>query len=64
MKQLNVAVIGAGSMGKNHARVYSSMKDVELVAICDVNDESKKIADEFNARHYKNYDDLVKNKKF
>jgi len=63
MKQLNVAVIGAGSMGKNHARVYSSMKDVELVAICDVNDESKKIADEFNARHYKNYDDLVKNKK-
>ena len=63
MKRLNVAVIGAGSMGKNHARVYSSIKGVELAAVCDVNDKSKKIADKFNAKYYKNYDDMVKNEK-
>jgi len=33
MKNLNVAVIGAGSMGKNHARVYSDIDGAELVAI-------------------------------
>jgi predicted dehydrogenase len=28
-------VIGVGSMGRNHARVFASMEDVELVAVCD-----------------------------
>lgn len=32
---VRVAVIGAGGMGRNHARVYSQMKGVELVAIVD-----------------------------
>lgn len=34
-KLLRAAVIGAGSMGRNHARVYAEMDDVELVAIAD-----------------------------
>ena len=63
MKQLNVAVIGLGSMGKNHARVYSYIKDAELVAISDVNDEAKKIADQFNAKYYKNYREMLENEK-
>ena len=37
--KLKVAVIGAGAMGKNHARVYSEMKNVELVAVCDSSKE-------------------------
>jgi len=32
---MRVAVIGAGAMGRNHARVYSELPDVELVAVCD-----------------------------
>ncbi len=32
---LNAAVIGAGSMGKNHIRTYSSMQDAKIVAIAD-----------------------------
>ena len=63
MKKFNAAVIGVGSMGKNHARVYSSIKDAELVAICDVNDESKKIADEFNTKYYKNYKEMLSEEK-
>jgi predicted dehydrogenase len=34
---LRAAVIGVGSMGRNHARVYAGMEDIELVAVCDVN---------------------------
>jgi len=32
-----VAVIGCGMMGKNHVRIYKSMPNVEVVAICDTN---------------------------
>ena len=63
MDKINVAVIGLGSMGKNHARVYSDIKDAELVAISDVNDEAKKIADQFNAKYYKDYREMLKNEK-
>ena len=34
---LRAAVIGVGSMGGNHARVYASMEGVELVAVSDAN---------------------------
>jgi predicted dehydrogenase len=32
-----VAVIGVGSMGRNHVRVYTEMPEVELVAVVDAN---------------------------
>jgi len=28
-------VVGVGSMGRNHARVYSELEEVELVGVCD-----------------------------
>lgn len=34
-----VAVIGVGMMGRNHARVYSELPEVELVAVVDANPE-------------------------
>ncbi|MBI4373205.1 MAG: Gfo/Idh/MocA family oxidoreductase [Candidatus Omnitrophica bacterium] len=40
MKKLRVAVIGVGHLGKEHARIYGGLPDVELVALCDV-DQSK-----------------------
>ncbi len=39
-KLLRAAVIGAGSMGRNHARVYAEMDDAELVAVADPDQES------------------------
>jgi UDP-N-acetylglucosamine 3-dehydrogenase len=35
-----VAVIGVGSMGKNHVRVYTEMPEAELVAVVDANLET------------------------
>ena len=39
-KLLRAAVIGAGSMGRNHARVYAEMDDAELVAVADTDQDS------------------------
>lgn len=37
MKKIKVAVIGVGHLGKSHAKIYSQLKNVDLVAVCDVN---------------------------
>ncbi len=39
MNRLRVGVIGAGLMGERHARIYASLPDVELVAVCDTREE-------------------------
>ena len=39
---MKAAVIGVGSMGVNHARVYSELSEIDLVAVADVNDAYQK----------------------
>ena len=34
-KKLRAGLVGLGMMGRHHARVLSSLTDVELVAVCD-----------------------------
>lgn len=36
---IKVGVIGVGTMGKHHARVYAGLSDVELVGVADVNED-------------------------
>lgn len=38
---LRAAVIGAGAMGRHHARVYAGLDDVELVGVADPSVESR-----------------------
>lgn len=58
---IKTAIIGMGNMGRKHFQVYSKLKEVEVVAICDIkpekNDQSfktlyfedyKLVASEFN----------------
>ena len=33
---LNVAIVGLGSIGNTHARVYQKRDDVKMVAVCDI----------------------------
>ncbi|MGN6561640.1 MAG: Gfo/Idh/MocA family oxidoreductase, partial [Thermomicrobiales bacterium] len=33
---IRVAIVGAGNIGKTHARVYQANPLAELVAICDI----------------------------
>jgi predicted dehydrogenase len=50
MSDVRAGVIGVGSMGRHHARVYSELLDVELVGVCDVDPEQAvSVADEYGA---------------
>ena len=58
---MKVAVIGVGSMGYNHLRVYSEMGDVEVVGASDLNRERLQlIEDRFSVNSYTSYQDLFK----
>ena len=39
---MDIGVIGIGTMGRNHVRVYSELKDVGKVYIYDVNGDAVK----------------------
>jgi UDP-N-acetylglucosamine 3-dehydrogenase len=55
-KLLRAGLIGAGSMGRNHARVYAEMEDAELVAIADTDQDSlNKLAQRHRVRTYTDY---------
>ena len=64
MKKLNVAVIGTGSMGKNHARIYSELDDVALAAVCDQNKKyGEEVAAKYNTKYYSDYKEMLKKEK-
>jgi predicted dehydrogenase len=49
-RQLDVGVIGVGSMGKNHARVYGGLPAANLVGVFDVEeDRATAVASEYGA---------------
>jgi predicted dehydrogenase len=48
-QRIPVAVVGAGEFGRNHARVYRELQDVELIGIYDSNPEkARALAQEFH----------------
>ncbi len=56
---LKVGVVGVGSMGQNHARLYSEL-ECELVGISDTNPEQgKSIAEKFHTSYHPDYHDLI-----
>jgi UDP-N-acetylglucosamine 3-dehydrogenase len=59
-KRLNVAVIGVGNMGRHHARVYSELDGVRLVAVADSNKNlGQKIARRFKCKYYYDYKKIL-----
>ena len=56
---MKVGVIGTGSMGRNHVRVYSELKDVEAVYAFDINRENMKRMGEYGAIVSDSVDDLL-----
>ena len=57
---LRTAVIGVGSMGKNHARINWELPDVELVGVADDNlDTVNAVARKYDTKPYSNYIELL-----
>lgn len=60
---VKVAVIGAGVMGENHIRVYSKLKDAELVGIADVSKERvNALAQKYGTKAYTDYKEMFSEK--
>jgi len=57
LKKVNVAVIGCGSWGGNHALVYKNLQRAALLAVADVNQSvAKEIGIMYNVDWYTNLD--------
>ncbi len=60
MKPLRVAVIGVGSFGRNHARVISSLPNVQLAAVIDADrDRGRMVADEYGSSFFPDLDPVI-----
>jgi UDP-N-acetylglucosamine 3-dehydrogenase len=64
MEKLKVAVLGVGFWGRNHARIYSAMDSVELVAVVDPNAfNAETVAKRLECNHYATTEELLKKEK-
>lgn len=57
---IKVGVIGIGYLGQHHARIYSEIEDVELIAIVDI-DEKKAMAfaEKYGCEAYPDYREML-----
>ena len=59
MEKIRVGVIGVGSLGQHHARVYASLPEADLVGVVDAMPErAKEIAAKFGTKAYSDYSEL------
>ena len=61
MRTLKVGIVGAGLWGANHSRVFTTLPQTEVVAVCDISRESAE-AMRFEAgaaSTYTDYEDLI-----
>ncbi len=57
---IRIGVVGAGSMGRNHARVLASLPGVTLAGVCDAEAKrAREIAAEFGSTAFTSLDDLL-----
>jgi predicted dehydrogenase len=59
-QKLRTAVIGVGHLGREHARVYSSLERSNLVAVCDIDEDAgRKVAARYQTRFVSDYRELL-----
>ena len=59
MQKTKVGVVGVGSLGSIHARIYAGLFDTELVAVADTNlKRAKKVAHSCRCQYFSDYQQL------
>jgi predicted dehydrogenase len=57
---IKVGIIGVGSIGTHHARIFSGLNDVELVGVVDSDfNRARKIASEYNCKAFKDHTEIL-----
>jgi predicted dehydrogenase len=60
-KQIRTGVIGVGSMGQHHARIWATMPGSHLIGIADPNiTQAQEVASHYNVPIYEDYHELLK----
>ena len=58
--KIKVAVIGVGYLGEHHARIYSSMSNIELAGVVDINKErADDVASKYSTKAFYDYRELI-----
>jgi predicted dehydrogenase len=59
-KKVRIGVIGVGYLGKYHLEKYLGIENVEVVGVCDTNEQNgKKISADYNVPHLHDYHRLI-----
>lgn len=57
---IRAAVIGTGHLGREHARIYASIENAKLIAVCDINEKTgRAVAEKYNVRFVRDYRELL-----
>ncbi len=60
MNKIKVGVVGVGHIGREHARIYSLLKNVEFVGVYDLDPSvGKRIAQTYNNRAFTKVEELI-----
>jgi len=60
MEKIKIGVVGVGSLGRHHARIYSQLDGVELIGVCDTDGaKARKIARKCRTKPFTDYRDLL-----
>ena len=60
MRKLKAAVVGVGNIGTIHTETYSSLENVDLTAVCDIDQEkADKAASKFNCKAFYSVESLL-----
>ncbi len=57
---LKVGVVGIGHLGKEHARIYRDLPNVELVGVCDISRDMASRAEALGVPFYTDFRELLK----
>ncbi len=61
LRKANMAVIGCGFWGKNHARIYNELENANLIAVADLNEDAAcTLGERYGADHHGDPTDLIK----
>ena len=61
MNKVNVGVVGVGAMGHNHVRVYTRLKNANLLAVSDLMKGTlAEVSKKYNTVGFVDYDNVLK----
>jgi predicted dehydrogenase len=61
-EKIKFGVIGCGTWGSNHAKIYSDNPYSKLVAVCDLNfDKANNLAKKFSVNYYTDFNKMLEN---